>query len=105
MIYEYEAVDGSGRRIERSVPMRDAPPIGHRIVDGGREYVRVASRLGVATGTPLRGVVNYSLSPRDAVKLGGKVNSDGYVCFESKREQDELVSRSQDTANPVVNVR
>ena len=105
MIYEFENIDGSGERIERNIPMADAPPIGTTLVDAGKRYVRVPSCPRVATGTPLRGMVNYTLNPKEAAALGAEVNKDGYVCFESKSRQDEFVSRTHDTNSPVVNVR
>jgi|LakMenEpi03Aug12_release.lakeMendotaPanAssembly.Ray.scaffolds.fasta_scaffold172158_2 hypothetical protein len=103
MIYEYR--NATGKTIERHALMADAPPVGHEIVVDGEVYRRIPSVPGVATGSPLRGTVSYTMDPRDAKKLGARVNKDGYVCFEGRREQDEFVSKTQDTENPVVNVR
>lgn len=41
MIYEFEADDGE--RIERNMPMAEAPPLGSAIVVDGKTYRRVAS--------------------------------------------------------------
>jgi hypothetical protein len=101
-MYVFEAVNGE--RVEEFFHMEDAPSFGTAIRRGGRKFYRIPTR---PNATVREGAfVNYTMARGDLERMGHKrFNEHGEGVFSSKREMDELISKSQDTATPVVNVR